>query len=407
MIKNYLHLFQYIDLLASGFTLSLAIYVFARSPEDRLSRAFTLFSFILAGASFLDYSFRRTPFEEQALMSFLQRVSMCGWTFGFSAFLYFALVYAKKYKALKNYFTYFLIFLPSVIVSLIYLFTDLAVRGYKPMPYGNAALIGPGVAVFFLQMITYPFIALVIILIYSLRTKDPVLIKRGWLFVAATMAPTIGPAISQIILPAVFKILIPPQAILSTSVFCLLVFLAIRRYGLFPTTQQRALNAVLQTTYSPIIALDFEAKISFINTRASKLLGVDPDVVINKNISGFLKTEDYDLIKGPLLNNNKPILGHETEIILSSGQALEVIINGVLFYDADGVKMGAILNLEDISDLKATENTLKKQVLELEQMNKFMVGRELEMVDLKKQLANREEELQRTLKEKEGKEKPA
>ena len=76
----------------------------------------------------------------------------------------------------------------------------------------------------------------------------------------------------------------------------------------------------------------------------------------------------------------------EDSIKTLSGKERWVKINGIILHDLTGTKIGVLLDFEDITDKMKAEKDQRKYTKELEKMNKFMIGRELEMVNLKKEI---------------------
>jgi PAS domain S-box-containing protein len=387
-MKSIFNLHPYIELFASTIIIGLAIFVIARNPEDRLSRAFSFFAFIISGACFLEYAYRVTPADEGALMYLFHRLSVAFWTFGISAVLVFALVYAEKNKALRNPLTYIVIFLPATLISYMYLFTNMAVRGYITMPYGNASRTTVWVMPFVILSFVYQMISAYFIMSSSLRSKNPIILKRGSLIVFAIMLATLGGFITNAILPQVFKIRwFPPQAITGTCVFCLLTFIAIRRYSLFAITPDQAIDAILETTSGAIMAVDVGFKVSFANQSASTLLNSPSEEKIRgSSLKDFFHEKDYKLISNQLIMNEQAIQSHKARIKALNGEERLINLNGVLLRDKFGAKIGAILEFEDITEKEKAEKEQKYRLEELEKMNRFLVGREIEMVELKKEI---------------------
>jgi PAS domain S-box-containing protein len=387
-MKNLLSLHPLIELFASTITLSLAIYVIARNPEDRLSRSFSFFTFILAIASLFEYSFRVTPFEQSLQMYLLHRFGIVFWSFGFSAFLFFALVFSENRKALSNPLTYLVLYLPPLLISIMYLFTNLAVKGYVHMPYGNASIVAPGVIFFLLHATLYSLIALIIVLKTSLKTGNPILIKRGLLITIAIIIPILSGFLTNAILPLVLKIRwMPPQTITGVCILCLLTFIAIRRYSLFAITPDQAIDAILETTSGAIMAVNVDFKVSFANQSTSRLLNSpSEEEVKGKSLKDFFNKSDHKLISQQLIMNEQPIKDLKTTIKTFIGEERVVKLNGVVLKDKFGTKIGALLDFEDITERQKAEQVQKSHLEELEKMNKFLVGREIEMVELKKEI---------------------
>jgi PAS domain S-box-containing protein len=175
----------------------------------------------------------------------------------------------------------------------------------------------------------------------------------------------------------------------------LIYYYIILRYSLFPVTPARAVNEILHTTSGSIIALDVKSRISFINRSASALLGANEESICAAPLSRFFEEKDCALVSDRLLVHDQPIIDLETKAKTYDGEERLVKMNGIILKDNLGAKLGVILDLEDITESKRVAEELKRHAGELEQMNKFMVGREMTMLEIKKEVNHLLAELHR------------
>jgi translation initiation factor RLI1 len=68
------------------------------------------------------------------------------------------------------------------------------------------------------------------------------------------------------------------------------------------------------------------------------------------------------------------------------GELFPVAISSSLIKDAEGNVIAHMASHQDISERKRVENELKKKNKELELFNRLAVGRELKMIELKKEI---------------------
>jgi PAS domain S-box-containing protein len=399
MMENLLILHPYTLLFSSVITVCLSIYAYARNPEDRLTRYFSMFVFAFGFGGLLDGSYRLVPFEYIWLVKFFNTLSVSILVFGTGFFLLFAWVYIRKSRPITNPFIYIASFIPAAVISYFFLFTEYPNHGYAPSIYGNVANVDP---IFYKVMAVY--LALFglfgggIILYSAIVEGSPILRKRGIIIFAASMMPTIIGILTNVFLPSL-GMKLPSQLANSLALFCLITFYAMRRYSLFTIVPKQAVDAILQNTYSSIVALDIEAKVSFANPSACKLLRLEEEELKDKKLSRFFEKKANELIQIDLLDKDKPIKEYETKIMVSSGEERWIKINGVILNDPSGAKIGALLDFEDITESRESEIKIKKHAAELEKINKFMEGRELEMVELKKKIESLKGEVNQLLKE--------
>ncbi len=84
-----------------------------------------------------------------------------------------------------------------------------------------------------------------------------------------------------------------------------------------------------------------------------------------------------------LKKGNGLLVNYETRFVKKNGSPINCLMS-VKSFPEQGFIEGTII---DITDRKKIEQDLREKVLEIEKMNKLMVGRELKMVELKKEIA--------------------
>ena len=141
----------------------------------------------------------------------------------------------------------------------------------------------------------------------------------------------------------------------------------------------------MDTSSSAIIAIDSTSKISFANQSAGALLGKKAALIEGKICSAFFDAKVCRLINDRLLSQGQLIKNYETTISLPSGEKRAIILNGMILKDRFGTNIGAVIDLNDITHRKEAEEDINNKYQELEKMNKFLVGRELDMANLKKE----------------------
>lgn len=85
------------------------------------------------------------------------------------------------------------------------------------------------------------------------------------------------------------------------------------------------------------------------------------------------------------LKDKKPF-GFDHKIVLPDGTIKVLHGQGKIVIDQNGQPVKMVGTALDITLLKQAEEKLQKRTEELERMNKLMVGRELKMIELKKEL---------------------
>ncbi len=138
------------------------------------------------------------------------------------------------------------------------------------------------------------------------------------------------------------------------------------------------------------IMRDREERITYCNEYMLRLTGWRYEEVIGKNwVELFLPPEIVDEKKkffAELLQGKAETRHHESEILTRSGEHRLIHWNNTLLRSATGEVIGTASIGEDITERKMAEDVLKQRAAELERFHRLSVGRELQMIELKKQI---------------------
>jgi PAS domain S-box-containing protein len=100
----------------------------------------------------------------------------------------------------------------------------------------------------------------------------------------------------------------------------------------------------------------------------------------------FIRKEDKILLRNNLQRRmaDEEIVPYTIEVLSKGGKKMFVEINGrkIKYSGQDAI----LLVLRDITERKRVENKLQEAYAELERVNKHLVGRELQMAELKKRI---------------------
>jgi len=138
-----------------------------------------------------------------------------------------------------------------------------------------------------------------------------------------------------------------------------------------------------------IVTLDVRGKLLEVNRKGLELFGYTREEMIGKNLIQILPLIKADVktildaFKEGLRGNIKT--DREWVVYTKNGQRLCFIAHPTLIKQK-GKIIGLTVILEDITERRKAEEELKTRAEELTRMNKFMVGRELDMIELKKEI---------------------
>src|SRR5947208_258497 len=159
-------------------------------------------------------------------------------------------------------------------------------------------------------------------------------------------------------------------------------------------------DSLIKNAPDPVFVSDLEGKILSANDAVYELLGFLTDEVLEQSLSRFISPEDTreflaalrEVIERGVTRNAR--LNPRS----ASGEVIPTTLNASALRDADGKVIGAIGILRDmrayekvVRDLEESKAELQEKILDLEKFEEVVVGRELKMIALEKEV----EKLQR------------
>jgi len=164
------------------------------------------------------------------------------------------------------------------------------------------------------------------------------------------------------------------------------------------TTQKQAsqyVRSLIEASLDPLVTVSPEGKIMDVNEAAVKVTGVTRDNLIGTDFWNYFTEpekarEAYQQAFARGFVTDYPLTIRHTE-----GRLSHVLYNASVYKDASGKVLGVVAAARDVSPLRKAEVELAEQrsrelerLAELERFQKLTVGRELKMIELKKEVAD-------------------
>ena len=161
-------------------------------------------------------------------------------------------------------------------------------------------------------------------------------------------------------------------------------------------------DSLIKNAPDPVFVSDLEGKILQANDAVYELLGFRPDEVLEQSLSRFISPEETreflaalrEVIERGATRNAR--LNPRS----ASGEIIPTTLNASALRDTDGKVIGAIGILRDmrayekvVRDLQESKSELQEKILDLEKFEEVVVGRELKMIALEKEVENLKREL--------------
>src|SRR5256886_1163217 len=154
-------------------------------------------------------------------------------------------------------------------------------------------------------------------------------------------------------------------------------------------------ESLIKNAPDPVFVSDLEGKILQANDAVSALLGFRPDELLEQSLSRFISPEETreflaalrEVVERGVTRNAR--LNPQS----ASGEVIPTTLNASALRDADGKVIGALGILRDmreyeqvVQDLEKSKSELQEKILDLEKFEEVVVGRELKMIALEKEL---------------------
>jgi PAS domain S-box-containing protein len=151
---------------------------------------------------------------------------------------------------------------------------------------------------------------------------------------------------------------------------------------------QGRLSAIVENAEDAIISKDLNGVIQTWNVGAEKMFGYSAEEAIGKHVSFLVPPGHADEVPDILrrLSQGEHIEDFETVRMRKDGTIIPVSLNFSAIRDSNGKVIGASKIAHDITERKKAEEDLRASNEELTRFNNAAVGRELRMVELKKEL---------------------
>src|SRR5207249_212812 len=151
----------------------------------------------------------------------------------------------------------------------------------------------------------------------------------------------------------------------------------------------------------PVFVSDLEGKIIQANEAVSGLLGFRQDEVVEQSLSRFISPEETREFTAALREVVEHGVTRNARLNprSASGEIIPTTLNASALRDSDGKVIGAIGILRDmrayeevVRDLEQSKTELQEKILDLEKFEEVVVGRELKMIALEKELESLQRE---------------
>ena len=150
--------------------------------------------------------------------------------------------------------------------------------------------------------------------------------------------------------------------------------------------KQSLFSHALDSSIDGLAMGDLEGRITYVNDAFVRMFGYSREELIGNEIAFIYPENQLPKLEEALKATMDG--GWIGELVgrRKNGELFPIAISSSLIKDAEGNVIAHMASHQDISERKRAENELKKKNKELELFNRLAVGRELKMIELKKEI---------------------
>ncbi|MFH1513670.1 MAG: histidine kinase N-terminal 7TM domain-containing protein, partial [Bacillota bacterium] len=278
-----MNIFSHLLFICSITYLVIGTFILFKDRKAALNRAFFVLTLCLFIWSFSMAVMIIAP--DKSICALWRTVASCGYCTFASVALHFFLIYAKKDNLLKKWWIYVVLYLPAAILLFQTIEKDAFSRDYFQNQYGWIVIDNSGSVWFWIFILAIALSGIInIYLCYSVLRKTVSIRERMQTKVivgAATVSFTLGMGL-VLFTRIFFKVDIPDITSATMMIWLLGILYAIVKYRLMILSPTLAADTILNTIVDPLVLVNPEGLITYINSEALALLGYERTDLLEK-----------------------------------------------------------------------------------------------------------------------------
>jgi PAS domain S-box-containing protein len=378
--------YPFIELVAGFIVLFSALIFFWRNPYENLYKIFSAALATIALAIILEFFLMVSQNYAEAVI--VKKISDCAWAFAIALLLHAMLLFNNS-LFLKERLNNFLIYLPSLIFSLIFVFFDFTYRAFVNTPLGITYI--PNLFYFFFIAFAGIYVLISIGLLHStyITTNDPLKKHQALFLEIAFIIPLVFGIVIELF-AYLFKIILPPYFGMAIAIGVGFVMIATERFKLFPKYPEIAAESIFANLPDILLVTDIDNKINLVNASFLKLVGIEQsDSFLSLPLSQVIENDEAAKhIVNKVLKKNEVLYDY---LLTFKNKIFSV--NAAQVRDWTYSKIGMVIIGRDVTERKANEEELRKSTVvlernlkEIDRINQLLVDRELEMITLRNEI---------------------
>jgi PAS domain S-box-containing protein len=171
-------------------------------------------------------------------------------------------------------------------------------------------------------------------------------------------------------------------------------------------TASQYARSLLEASLDPLVTISPEGKITDVNEATIKVTGVLREKLVGTDFSNYFTVPEQAREGYQQVFAQGSVTDYPLTICHEDGRLTDVLYNASVYRDARGNVLGVFAAARDVTAQKRAEAEIAEQrnkelerLAELERFKKLTVGRELKMIELKKEIAELKRQLSQSAAE--------
>ena len=152
-------------------------------------------------------------------------------------------------------------------------------------------------------------------------------------------------------------------------------------------------RSLIEASQDPLVTISPEGKITDVNEATIRVTGIDREHLVGTDFADYFTDPGRARESYRRVFAQGFVTGYPLTIRHTGGDLTDVLYNASLYKDADGHEFGVVAAARDVTAQRRAEREAARQrarelerLAELERFQKLTVGRELRMIELKKEI---------------------
>ncbi|MBI5701605.1 PAS domain-containing protein [Candidatus Saganbacteria bacterium] len=339
--------FSYFELAAALFILLTSFNMYSRHYENRSARFFARFALVAFLSALFEYSLRIAFTLD--LARDINRICGVLLALTFAMFLHFVLVFTKKDGFLNKKVNFILFYLPVIIVSAVFIFTNWMYSYYEITHIGIVSQPSFAYLIFAAQTIIYLSIGIVLLFAYSRKAPQKTVRNQALIIAIGSLVPTaIGVTTDQLLPVFMGARLFWPTVVFDLALMNIFIYFAMRQYSLFAISPSLAADIIIETMPDSLIVTDLDGTVILVNDEAHKFFHAPKEDILGKPIFKlFVDRAKYDQLYKEVVNKNLEIERYQVDLCDPLGECIPSLINANKIHDAIGETLGVVYIIRD------------------------------------------------------------